>query len=161
MPGAQRGLRPTLLGCPAATFCASPSLIACRRSGYVTLTSLFPISADFSAARYVAWSEVYGTGRLRRFPALRRCPPLLALRGRIRLIRNPLLLRPLEAVLDQRRSVPRQLYPPIAVAIAATAKMPVVCKKRPYDASTKRLQLRSPWLTRRRHANKQQCTPFI
>ena len=29
---------------------------------------------------------------------------------------------------DQRRSVPRQLYPPIAVAVAAMPKMPAMCQ---------------------------------
>jgi hypothetical protein len=32
------------------------------------------------------------------------------------------------STVDLRRLVPRQFYPPIAVAIAATAKMPVVCQ---------------------------------
>jgi len=35
------------------------------------------------------------------------------------------------ATVDLRRSIPRQLYPPKAAAIAATAKMRVVCQKRP------------------------------
>jgi len=34
----------------------------------------------------------------------------------------------LSVLVDLRRSIPRQLYPPKAVAIAATAKMPVVCR---------------------------------
>jgi hypothetical protein len=37
-------------------------------------------------------------------------------------------LRNGSATVDQRRSVPRQLYPPIAAAIAAAPKMPALCQ---------------------------------
>jgi hypothetical protein len=36
------------------------------------------------------------------------------------------------STVDLHRSIPRQLYPPIAVAIAATAKMPFVCHYRSF-----------------------------
>ena len=44
--------------------------------------------------------------------------------------RNPFPLMG-SCTVDQRRSVQRQLYPPIAVAMASTPKMPVMCQTWP------------------------------
>jgi hypothetical protein len=56
------------------------------------------------------------------------------------------------SMVDLHRSIRRQLYPPIAVAIAATAKMPFVCHKPTYAVQKKRTAIRS--LRRRGRAAK-------